>query len=150
MADAQNDEQAVQKQLEARSSKSTLPFACRCGTVTGRLTHIDPATGTHALCHCKSCRRAMVIAGLEEDAVGGVGVYQTTPDHIEIETAAEHLVPREFSPDKRPIPLARRVLRHAHRQHVEDAPPALCHHFDPEFSGHRTTGPGDRGKLHCR
>ena len=77
-----------------------LPFACRCGKVTGHLTHVDPHDGTHAVCHCKSCRRAMELAGLEEDAVGGVDIYQTAPDRIEVETGAEHLVPKQFSESK--------------------------------------------------
>jgi len=97
--------QTVQSQTRRRSDTippmtSTIPFACRCGAVTGQLTHVDPHDGTHAVCHCKSCRRAMEIAGLEEDAVGGVDIYQTAADRVEVEYGAEHLVPMQFSPDK--------------------------------------------------
>ena len=78
--------------------KSSIPFSCRCGEVTGALHRVDPAEGTHVVCHCNSCRSAMEKAGLGEEAQDGVALFQTTPDHIEIATGIARLAPRRFSP----------------------------------------------------
>lgn len=75
----------------------SIPLSCRCGMVSGQLLHIDPNDDTHVVCHCRSCRRAMELAGLSVEASGGVRLYQTTPDKIAITTGAEHLVPKQFT-----------------------------------------------------
>ena len=33
-----------------------LPFACRCGTVSGALHDAGPAVGTRLVCYCRHCR----------------------------------------------------------------------------------------------
>lgn len=73
-------------------------FACRCGTVTGTLRDVRPAEGTHLVCHCKSCARALALSGLAEDATDGVDLWQTTPDRIDIATGIDQLVPVRLSP----------------------------------------------------
>ena len=75
-----------------------IPFACRCGTVTGTLQDVRPSEGTHVICHCNACARAMALSGLGDEAQDGVDLWQTTPDRIEIATGADHLVPVRLSP----------------------------------------------------
>ncbi|WP_306045596.1 DUF6151 family protein [Nioella sp. MMSF_3534] len=75
-----------------------IPFACRCGTVTGILHDVRPQEGTHVVCHCNSCARAMRLSGLGDSAAGGVDLWQTTPDRIEIATGADRLIPVQLSP----------------------------------------------------
>ena len=73
-------------------------FSCRCGTVTGTLSDIDPAEGTHVVCHCNACRRSLELVGLDAEAADGVDLFQTTPDRIRIETGLDRLEPRRLSP----------------------------------------------------
>ncbi|WP_071674747.1 DUF6151 family protein [Nioella nitratireducens] len=74
------------------------PFTCRCGTVTGLLHDVRPSEGTHAMCHCNSCRRAMQLSGLGDAAAEGVDIWQTTPDRVEITAGADQLQPMQLSP----------------------------------------------------
>lgn len=80
------------------ASGADIAFACRCGAVTGTLHGVRPSEGTHVLCHCNSCARAMAHSGLEEEALGGVDLWQTTPDRIEIATGKDRLMPKRLSP----------------------------------------------------
>jgi hypothetical protein len=80
------------------SAGADIPFACRCGTVTGTLHGVRPSEGTHVVCHCHACARAMALSGLGNEAVDGVDLWQTTPDRIEIATGADQLVPVRLSP----------------------------------------------------
>ena len=73
-------------------------FSCRCGALTGTLKSVDPDEGTHALCHCASCRRALDLYGIPGTRAEGVGIFQTTPDRIEIAQGAEHLGVMKLSP----------------------------------------------------
>ena len=73
---------------------SSLPFACRCGTVRGRVTEV-PA-GTHARCYCRSCRAAAIHTGEGDPGQEGVTVWQTTPDRIEFDSGADHLAVFSF------------------------------------------------------
>lgn len=75
-----------------------IPFACRCGSVSGTLRAVRPSEGTHVICHCNACARAMALSGLEDEAAEGVDLWQTTPDRIDISTGADHLVPVRLSP----------------------------------------------------
>lgn len=75
-----------------------IPFACRCGAVSGTLHDVRPHEGTHVVCHCASCARAMQLSGLGDEAGGGVDLWQTTPDRIEITTGADRLIPVRLSP----------------------------------------------------
>lgn len=82
---------------KTKRSDASLAFSCRCGAVSGELMLINPDEDTHVVCHCKSCRLAMELAGLDEKASQGVDLYQTAPDRIEIKTGMKHLVPKQFS-----------------------------------------------------
>ena len=75
-----------------------IPFACRCGTVTGALHDVRPNEGTHVVCHCNACARAMALSGLADEAANGVGLWQTTPDRIEITSGIGQLSPVRLSP----------------------------------------------------
>ena len=75
-----------------------IPLACRCGSVTGTLHDVRPRDGTHVVCHCNACARAMALSGLGEEAAAGVDLWQTTPDRIEIVTGMDQLVPMRLSP----------------------------------------------------
>jgi hypothetical protein len=77
---------------------ASIQFACRCGEVTGTLNGVDPDEGTHVVCHCNSCRRAMEKSGLADEAQDGVALFQTTPDRIRIATGMGRLAPRQLSP----------------------------------------------------
>lgn len=75
-----------------------ITFACRCGAVSGTLHDVRPAEGTHVVCHCQSCARAMTLSGLGHEASSGVDLWQTTPDRIEITTGIDQLTPVRLSP----------------------------------------------------
>ncbi len=75
-----------------------IPFACRCGTVAGVLHGVRPREGTHVVCHCNSCRRAMDLSGLGSEAAEGVDLFQTTPDRVDITAGADQLEPMQLSP----------------------------------------------------
>lgn len=75
-----------------------IPFACRCGAVTGTLRDVRPREGSHVVCHCNACARALALSGLADEAANGVDLWQTTPDRIEIATGQDHLLPVRLSP----------------------------------------------------
>lgn len=68
-----------------------IPFACRCGQVTGRLVATRAADGTHALCHCNDCRGAVMHLGEPDPRPRGVGYFQTTPDRVRFDTGTGNL-----------------------------------------------------------
>lgn len=61
-------------------------LSCACGSVAG---HMDIGSGRHIACHCADCAawRDHLTPGRE----GGVEIFQTTPDRIEIIQGAENL-----------------------------------------------------------
>jgi len=67
-----------------------LAWHCRCGAMTGHLS-VAPGTGLHLVCHCDSCVRAQRHFGVAASRAEGVGIFQTTPDRLQIDTGAEHL-----------------------------------------------------------
>lgn len=71
-------------------------FTCRCGSVSGTLSGINPKEGTHLVCHCDSCVKAMTKAGIVADK--GVAIFQTTPDRIKIDKGLDKLEPRQWTP----------------------------------------------------
>ena len=75
-----------------------IPFACRCGAVTGTLHDVRPKEGTHALCQCHSCRRGLDLFDLGALANGGVDLFQTTPDRIEFMTGQDQMAVTSLSP----------------------------------------------------
>lgn len=68
-----------------------VPFACRCGNVSGVLKDAGPRTGTHAVCFCASCRAGDVFSGDTDPAPDPVGIYQTSPHLMTLTQGAEHL-----------------------------------------------------------
>jgi hypothetical protein len=68
-----------------------IPIACSCGKVTGRLVDCGPQDGTHTLCFCDSCRAGHLALGQPDPKDTGVGLFNTTPDKVVIDTGAEHL-----------------------------------------------------------
>lgn len=75
-----------------------IPFACRCGSVTGILHDVRPSEGTHALCQCNSCRRGLELFDMGALAAGGVEIFQTTPDRIEFLTGLDQMAVMSLSP----------------------------------------------------
>jgi hypothetical protein len=57
-----------------------------------------PGSGFHLACHCDSCVRAQRHFGVPATRAEGVGLWQTTPDRITLETGAEHLRLGQLSP----------------------------------------------------
>lgn len=79
-------------------SGTDIAFACRCGTLSGVLKYANPDIGTHARCHCASCRRALDLYGIPGTREEGVGIFQTTPDRLRIVTGADQLGLMQLSP----------------------------------------------------
>ncbi|WJY20154.1 DUF6151 family protein [Fontisubflavum oceani] len=75
-----------------------LRFSCRCGTLNGHVTHASPRGGNHIVCHCADCVRTLVHFGIEANQQDGVDLFQTTPDHIKIDSGKEHLALLTLSP----------------------------------------------------
>jgi hypothetical protein len=73
-------------------------FACVCGKLAGTVRGLSPGAGTHAECHCASCRAAEIYCHRPDPGQEGVGIFQTTPDRIEITQGAEHLAVFSFGP----------------------------------------------------
>ncbi|MGR3542522.1 MAG: DUF6151 family protein [Hasllibacter sp.] len=69
-----------------------IPFACRCGSVHGRL---DPSDGVHLRCFCASCAGAARLSGAEA-GTGGVALFQTTPDRMAFDGGRALIAPFRF------------------------------------------------------
>lgn len=65
--------------------------------MTGHLS-TAPGSGLHLLCHCDSCVRAQRHFGEPATRSEGVGIFQTTPDRLQIDTGAGHLALATLSP----------------------------------------------------
>ncbi|MDF1726566.1 MAG: DUF6151 family protein [Sulfitobacter sp.] len=74
-----------------------MDFSCACGGVRGTVQDPGPATGTHALCYCDSCRAAELYLGASDPAGEGVHIFQTNPDRVTILSGADRLAPISFS-----------------------------------------------------
>ena len=72
---------------------TTLPFRCRCGAVSGTLTHVSPRAGLRAFCYCTSCRAFALHLGHRDllDAAGGTELFQTSPAHLTFHTGEGQL-----------------------------------------------------------
>lgn len=70
---------------------TSVAFSCRCGQIRGRLTGIDPDSGTHVRCHCDDCRRAIAFFDIPGSRQDGVCIWQTTPDKVKIDEGAVHM-----------------------------------------------------------
>ena len=73
-----------------------IPFACDCGTLTGRVRGGSPSTGTHAACYCRDCRAAELYKGQPDPAPGPVGLFQTAPHRLSLDTGLDHLAVFSF------------------------------------------------------
>ena len=72
------------------------PFACSCGKLGGVLLAVDPNQGTHAECHCTSCRCGEIYCGQPDPAPDPVGIFQTSADKVRIDRGQEHLAVFSF------------------------------------------------------
>lgn len=73
---------------------ATLPFACRCGTVTGALLDVGPDQGDHVVCHCTDCQDLTRHLGHAEhvlDAHGGSALYQSRCARLRIDRGLDRL-----------------------------------------------------------
>lgn len=75
-----------------------LAFSCSCGALQGVIANASPRTGTHAACHCQSCRAGELYTGAPDPAPAPVAIFQTSPHRVQITKGAEHLAPFSFGP----------------------------------------------------
>jgi hypothetical protein len=78
-----------------------LDLACQCGSVGARIADLRPEIGTHLVCYCDDCQAFARHLGHAErvfDPKGGTGIFQITPDRIEITKGAEHLACLKLKP----------------------------------------------------
>ena len=76
-----------------------LPFACRCGALTGTLHDAAPHTVGHLVCYCRDCRAFVRHLGQADqlEPGGGVPLIQTVPARIDIATGAEHIACKKLT-----------------------------------------------------
>ncbi|WP_227285052.1 DUF6151 family protein [Boseongicola sp. H5] len=77
---------------------SDLRFSCTCGALTGHLVEASPRAGAHVICHCEDCRRTLAYYNIPLPADEGVGLFQTNPDNIRIDTGRRYLGLMRLSP----------------------------------------------------
>ncbi len=76
-----------------------LPFACSCGTLSGKLVGVSHANGNRLECYCGDCRAAEAFASPTRAIPDGpVQLYQTTPARIRIDEGADQLAVFSLSP----------------------------------------------------
>lgn len=73
-----------------------IAFSCTCGILKGTLRGSNARSDTHAECFCTDCRAAEIHLGQPDPAPGPVGIYQTTPDRIEISQGQDQLAVFSF------------------------------------------------------
>ncbi|UWR21457.1 DUF6151 family protein [Sulfitobacter sp. S190] len=73
-------------------------FSCVCGKICGTVLQAGPARGTHAQCHCKSCRRGEIQKAPDAEAPDLIGIYQTSPHLLRIETGKDLLGAFSYGP----------------------------------------------------
>ena len=73
-------------------------LTCECGSFHATLREIDPKRGTHLRCHCADCRAAYRILRPNVEPRGGIHIYQTDPDKIDIIKGQEHFECLQLSP----------------------------------------------------
>ncbi len=74
-------------------------WTCRCGAFAMRVQEV-PASGTPATCYCTDCRAFAYLHGDAGalDPAGGVALYTTTPDRIDIVRGSAHLACERLTP----------------------------------------------------
>lgn len=75
-------------------------FSCSCGTLTGVLHEVSPATGCHLLCYCKDCRAFARHMGRLDDLEpgGGSPLVQVLPARIGITQGEDQIACLRLSP----------------------------------------------------
>lgn len=76
------------------SAPDDLPFACRCGAVTGVIEKATPGEGDRIVCHCVDCRDLVRYLGQEErvlDHLGGTDLYQSRCARVKLHSGREKL-----------------------------------------------------------
>lgn len=79
---------------ETMSATDSLPFACKCGAVTGVVLKASPSEGDRVVCHCVDCRDLVRHLGQEErvlDDLGGTDLYQSRCARVELHSGREKL-----------------------------------------------------------
>lgn len=76
---------------------SDIAFSCRCGAVRGTVSGLDPASGTHAVCYCDSCRAAELYLRQPDPEDAGVHIFQTEPDRLTFDAGRELVAPMSFT-----------------------------------------------------
>lgn len=74
-----------------------LKFACDCNTLRGTLIGVSPRNGNRVDCFCSDCRAAEVYAGQPDPAPGPVGIFQSAPHRVRIDSGHEQLAVFSFS-----------------------------------------------------
>nr|WP_281403109.1 DUF6151 family protein [Sulfitobacter aestuariivivens] len=72
---------------------------CTCGKIEGHLTDFTPSMGTHAVCHCRSCRAGELQCGAPDPGEDGVHIFQISPHRLKITKGADHLAVFSFGPN---------------------------------------------------
>jgi hypothetical protein len=80
--------------MTRKSITHDLPFACRCGAVTGSLTEAGPGVGDHVVCHCVDCQAFARHLGAGDrvlDEHAGTALYQGRCATLRLHTGRERL-----------------------------------------------------------
>ncbi|WP_341713861.1 DUF6151 family protein [Erythrobacter sp.] len=79
---------------EAMGASDELPFACKCGSVTGVIEHANPQEGDRVVCHCVDCRDLVRHLGQEArvlDDLGGTDLYQSRCARVKLQSGRDKL-----------------------------------------------------------
>jgi hypothetical protein len=70
-----------------------LPFQCRCGELTGKLSDISTLAGDHVVCHCSDCLSFARFCDPDRvpAVVDGVQLFQTRVSRMTISSGKENL-----------------------------------------------------------
>src|SRR4051812_45695184 len=79
---------------------SRLPLRCRCGTVTGFVSGVEPSAKKRAVCYCDDCQIYALHLGREDilDARGGTEALMSSPSQVTLSTGADQLRCVRLSP----------------------------------------------------
>ncbi len=80
-------------------AKAETTLTCTCGAFKAILRDISPRHGTHLRCHCDDCRAAFRVLRPGVEPKGGIHLFQTDPDKIEITLGLEHFECFQLGPN---------------------------------------------------
>ncbi|MFC3615467.1 DUF6151 family protein [Lutimaribacter marinistellae] len=73
------------------SGGGPLRFSCTCGKVSGHMDEPALRGGFRISCHCPDCRAADRHLRGTSGRIDPIDIYQTSPDHVHIDSGADHL-----------------------------------------------------------